>query len=66
MGKAWISCTTYINIIEQAAKNNGRAVIEVSYGDPLEIMIDVDYAKKEWAEYEKLINKHKEKSNVNN
>ena len=55
--RAWISVSTYANIMEQAAKNDGRAIIEVRGGPPLEILVDVDFAKKEWAEFEEAINK---------
>lgn len=57
MGRAWISVDSYIGVIEQAAKNNGRAIIECRGGAPLEVMIDAEFAKKEWAEYEKFIDK---------
>jgi hypothetical protein len=42
-----------MSIIEQAAKNNGLAVIHSRGSDPLMIKIDVEYAKKEWDEIEK-------------
>ena len=44
-----------MSIIEQAAKNNGRAVIHSRGSNPLEIIIDLEYAKKEWAEIEEEI-----------
>ena len=50
--KAWIDCSSYRSIIEQAAKNDGRAIIESRGSAPLEIMIDPEYARKELAEFE--------------
>ena len=55
MTKAWIDVRSYFSIIEQAAKNNGKAIIESRGSDPLEITIDPEYAKKEWAEIERAI-----------
>lgn len=55
--RAYIDCSSYMNIIEQAAKNDGRAIIESKGSAPLEIMIDVEYAKKEWEEFEKMLKK---------
>lgn len=52
---AWIDCTSYFSIIEQAAKNDGRAVIHSRGSDPLEITIDPEFAKKEWAEIERML-----------
>lgn len=53
----WISVATYANIMEQASKNNGRAVLECRGGPPFEIMVDVEFAKKEWANFERVIDK---------
>jgi hypothetical protein len=55
--RAWISVETYASIMEQAAKNNGRAIVESRGSAPLEILVDVEYAKKEWAEFEKVIDR---------
>lgn len=57
MKNAWIDVGSYFSIIEQAAKNNGRAIINSRGSDPLEIMIDPEYAKKEWAEIDQYLNK---------
>lgn len=60
MSKAWVDVKSYFSIIEQAAKNDGKAIIESRWSDPLEITIDPEYAKKEWAEIERIINKFNE------
>ena len=57
MKTAWIDVSSYMSIIEQAAKNDGRAVIHSRGSYPLEIMINPEYAKKEWAEIERMIDK---------
>jgi hypothetical protein len=57
MKTAWIDVSSYMSIIEQAAKNDGKAVIHSRGSDPLEITIDPEYAKKEWAEYELMLAK---------
>lgn len=57
MDTAWIDVRSYMSIIEQAAKNEGRAVIHSRGSAPLQIMIDPEYAKKEWAEIERMIDK---------
>lgn len=57
MKTAWIDVGSYMSIIEQAAKNDGRAVIHSRGSDPLEIMISPEYAKKEWAEIEQMFDK---------
>lgn len=57
MKTAWIDTSSYMSIIEQAAKNDGKAVIHSRGSDPLEIMIDPEYAKKEWAVFEDMIDK---------
>ena len=59
MSTAWLDCESYMSIIEQAAKNNGRAVVHSRGSDPLEIMINPEYAKKEWAEFEKMFERHR-------
>ena len=55
MDAAWIDVRSYMSIIEQAAKNEGRAVIHSRGSYPLEIMINPEYAKKEWAEIERTM-----------
>lgn len=60
MMKPWIPIDTYVAIMKQAANNNGKAFLEAKGCDPLEILIDVEYAKKEWSEFEKIINKFNE------
>lgn len=57
MNAAWIDVRSYMSIIEQAAKNEGRAVIHSRGSYPLEIMINPEYAKKEWAEIERMMDK---------
>lgn len=57
MKTAWIDVSSYMSIIEQAAKNDGKAVIHSRGSAPLQIMIDPEYAKKEWAEYEQMLAK---------
>ena len=52
VNKAWIDVQSYYSIIEQAAKNNGKAVITSRGSGLLEIMIDPEFAKKEWADIE--------------
>lgn len=52
---AWIDVRSYMSIIEQAAKNNGRAVIHSRGSEPLQITIDPEYAKKEWSDIEREI-----------
>ena len=54
MKTAWIDVSSYMSIIEQAAKNEGRAVIHSRGSAPLQITIDPEYAKKEWAEIERV------------
>lgn len=58
--KSWISVSTYASIMEQAAKNNGKATLEARGGPPFEILIDADFAKKEWAEFEKILDRFNE------
>lgn len=60
MNRAWIDVRSYFSIIEQAAKNDGKAIIESRGSNPLEITIDPEYAKKEWAEIERVIDKFNE------
>ena len=55
--KNWIPVATYAGIMEQAAKNNGRAFLECKGGPPFEIMVDVEFAKKEWEAFEKAIDR---------
>lgn len=55
MNTAWIDGPSYVSIIEQAAKNDGKAIIESRGFAPLQIMIDPEYAKKELAEYEQML-----------
>ena len=62
--KAWIDSTSYLNILEQAAMNNGRALIECRGGPPLEIQVDVEFAKREWAEIEKIMDRHDKRVNA--
>ena len=53
MKTAWIDVSSYFSIIEQAAKNEGRAVIHSRGSAPLQITIDPEYAKKELADIER-------------
>lgn len=57
MKTAWIDVSSYMSIIEQAAKNSGKAIIHSRGSNPLQIMIDPEYAKKEWAKYELMLAK---------
>ena len=57
MKTAWIDVSSYMSIIEQAAKNDGQAIIHSHGSAPLRIMIDPEYAKKELAEYERIMKK---------
>ena len=62
--KAWIDCSSYMSIIEQAAKNDGKAIIEARGYAPLQIMVDPEYAKKELAEYEQMLAKFEQKNGL--
>lgn len=53
--KPWIPIATYVEIIKQAANNDGRAIVEAREVPLLEIRIDVEYAKKEWAKIEQAL-----------
>ena len=64
MKTAWIDAGSYISIIEQAAKNDGRAIIHSRGSDPLQIMIDPEYAKKELAEYEQMYARFERKNGL--
>ena len=64
MDTAWIDVRSYMSIIEQAAKNDGRAVVHSRGSDPLQIMIDSEYAKKEWAEFEKMRSEFERKNGL--
>ena len=55
MKTAWIDAGSYISIIEQAARNDGKAIIHSRGARPLQILIDPEYAKKELAEYELML-----------
>lgn len=50
--KAWISSTAFYEIMKQAAKNNGRAVVETTGSFAFEIMVDPKFAKEQWGEWE--------------
>lgn len=64
MKTAWIDCSSYMSIIEQAAKNDGRAILHSRGSDPLEIMIDPEYAKKEWADLKRMIDEFERKNGL--
>lgn len=61
---AFIDVSSYMSIIEQAAKNDGRAVIHSRGSAPLQITIDPDYAKKEWAEIKREIDEFERKNGL--
>lgn len=62
--KAWIDCSSYMSIIEQAAKNDGKAIVHSRGCAPLQIMVDPEYAKKELAEYEQMLAKFERKNGL--
>ena len=51
----WVSWQQYYEFCKQAAENDGRIIIEARGSDPIEIRMDVELAKKEYAEYERMI-----------
>lgn len=57
MNKAWISVSTFYSIMEQAVKNNGRAVLDARGGPPFEIIVDPEFAKEWVEEKEKILDK---------
>lgn len=62
MSRAWISAQTFYSIMEQAAKNNGRAVLELTGGYKFNITVDPEFAKEEWDAWEEHLAKFKKES----
>lgn len=53
----WVSWQQYHDFCRQAAENDGRVIIEARGSDPIEIRMDVELAKKECAEFDRIIDK---------
>lgn len=64
MKMAYIDVSSYMSIIEQAAKNDGKAVIHSRGSRPLQITIDPDYAKEEWSEIKREIDSFERKNGL--
>ena len=64
MNTAWMDGSSYVSIVEQAAKNDGKAIIHARGFAPLQITIDPEYAKKELAEYEQMLAKFERKNGL--
>lgn len=64
MKTAWIDGSSYMSILEQAAKNDGKAIIHSRGFRPLQIMIDPEYAKKEMAEYGQKLAEFEQKNGL--
>lgn len=53
--KTFLSWQQYYDFCKQAAKNDGRVIVEAPGFSPTVIMMDVEYAKKEYARLERVV-----------
>lgn len=56
--KVWLSWQQYYDFCKQAAENDGRVIIEAPGFSPAEIVMNAEYAKKECARFEYLIDEN--------
>lgn len=51
--KVWLSWQQYYDFCKQAAENDGRVIIEAPGFSPAEIVMNVEYARKVYEEFER-------------